>query len=71
MSLRAHQHDVLHSVSRDTQDMSVVAGEPAVHRQFTRELTARLQSILVADVADATPGGHHTDVIHIGPSGRP
>jgi hypothetical protein len=32
------QHAVLRPVFRDTHDMSVVAGEPAIHRQFTREL---------------------------------
>ena len=40
---------------RDTHDMSVVAGEPAVHGQFTREIATCVQPILVTDVLIRAP----------------
>jgi hypothetical protein len=64
-------HDVLLSVFRDTHDMSVLASEPAIHRQSLRELATNLPPILVADAAHASDSRDHTDVIHIGTSGRP
>jgi hypothetical protein len=49
--------------------MCVVAGEPTIYGEFTRQLATRRQPFFIMCVADASHAGDDTDVIHVGTRG--
>jgi len=69
MGGRAPQRDLLRPVSCDTHEMCVVAGEPSIYREFTRQLATRRQPFFIMGVPDASHAGDDTDVIHVGARG--